>query len=126
MARAASPDGIPAFRRASAPASATSSWSGPTVGLASISTMDFTSPSPLRRWSWVYRVLAGKIDLIAGNSGSSVRANGLACLTFFRSAARGLHVPAELTPESTKREARKRRASERPRLLRRVGPREFK
>src|SRR5689334_4227692 len=35
--------------------------------------------------------------------------------TFFRSAARGLHVPARLTRESTKREARKRRASERPR-----------
>src|ERR1051326_3636094 len=36
--------------------------------------------------------------------------------TFFRSAARGLHVPAKLTPEPAKREARKRRASERPRV----------
>src|ERR1041385_3189748 len=37
-------------------------------------------------------------------------------LTFFRSAARGLHVPARLTPEATKHEARKRRASVRPRV----------
>ena len=37
-------------------------------------------------------------------------------LTFFRSAARGLHVPTRLTPESTKHEARKRRASKRPRV----------
>src|SRR5262245_6512358 len=37
-------------------------------------------------------------------------------LTFFRSAARGLHVAAELTREPTRREARKRRASERPRV----------
>src|ERR671928_132179 len=37
-------------------------------------------------------------------------------LTFFRSAARGHHVPADLTRESTKHEARKRRASERPRV----------
>src|ERR671919_67149 len=37
-------------------------------------------------------------------------------LTFFRSAARGLHVPATLTPEIAKRKARKRRASERPRV----------
>src|SRR5947209_18986041 len=37
-------------------------------------------------------------------------------LTFFRSAARGLHVPAKLTHVSTKREARKRRASKRPRV----------
>jgi|ERR1041385_4756227 hypothetical protein len=37
-------------------------------------------------------------------------------LTFFRSAARGLHVPTELTREPTKREARKRRANERPRV----------
>src|SRR5438105_4142309 len=37
-------------------------------------------------------------------------------LTFFRSAARGLHVPATLTPEPTKHEARKRRANERPRV----------
>jgi len=29
----------------------------------------------------------------------------------FRSGARGLHVPAKLPPESTKREARKRRAT---------------
>jgi hypothetical protein len=36
--------------------------------------------------------------------------------TFFRSAARGLHVPAKLTPKHTKHEARKRRASERPRV----------
>ena len=36
--------------------------------------------------------------------------------TFVRSAARGLHVPARLTPEPTKHEARKRRASERPRV----------
>jgi len=40
---------------------------------------------------------------------------GEAGITFFRSAARGLQVPAKLTPELTKREARKRRASERPR-----------
>jgi hypothetical protein len=33
--------------------------------------------------------------------------------TFFRSAARGLHVPAELTREATEREPRKRRANER-------------
>ena len=37
-------------------------------------------------------------------------------LTFFRSAARGLHVPATLTPEPAKHEARKRRATERPRV----------
>src|ERR1041385_1350590 len=37
-------------------------------------------------------------------------------LTFFRSAARGLHVPARLTRESTEHEPRKRRASERPRV----------
>jgi hypothetical protein len=37
-------------------------------------------------------------------------------LTFFRSAARGLHVPGELTREPTKHEARKRRASVRPRV----------
>ena len=36
--------------------------------------------------------------------------------TFFRSAARGLQVPATLTPEPTKHEARKRRASVRPRV----------
>jgi hypothetical protein len=36
--------------------------------------------------------------------------------TFFRSAARGLHVPAALTREPAKHEARKRRASERPRV----------
>src|SRR5689334_5320890 len=36
--------------------------------------------------------------------------------TFFRSAARGPHVPARLTPEPAKHEARKRRASERPRV----------
>ncbi len=36
--------------------------------------------------------------------------------TFFRSADRGLHEPAELTPEPTKHEPRKRRASERPRV----------
>ena len=36
--------------------------------------------------------------------------------TFFRSAARGLHVPTTLTHEVAKREARKRRASERPRV----------
>src|SRR5947208_4155548 len=36
--------------------------------------------------------------------------------TFFRSAARGLHVPAKLTPAPAKHEARKRRASERPRV----------
>jgi len=41
---------------------------------------------------------------------------GLVRLTFFRSAARGLHVPTKLTPEFAKREARKRRASERPRV----------
>src|SRR5437763_3874198 len=38
------------------------------------------------------------------------------CPTFFRSAARGLHMPARLTPEPAKHEARKRRASERPRV----------
>src|ERR1041385_5013413 len=37
-------------------------------------------------------------------------------LTFFRSAARGLPAPAVLPPESTKQEARKRRASARPRV----------
>ena len=36
--------------------------------------------------------------------------------TFFRSAARGLQVPATLTPEPAKHEARKRRASVRPRV----------
>src|SRR5437016_6700131 len=36
--------------------------------------------------------------------------------TFFRSAARGLHVPAKLPPDLTKREARKRRTNERPRV----------
>lgn len=36
--------------------------------------------------------------------------------TFFRSAARDLHVPAKLTPQPTKPEARKRRTSERPRV----------
>lgn len=38
------------------------------------------------------------------------------CLTFFRSAARGLHVPTKLTREPTEHEARKRRANERPRV----------
>ena len=38
------------------------------------------------------------------------------CLTFFRSADRGLHAPTELTREATKHQARKRRASERPRV----------
>ena len=37
-------------------------------------------------------------------------------LTFFRSAARGLHVPAKLTPEPAEHEARKRRANARPRV----------
>src|SRR6266850_3590222 len=37
-------------------------------------------------------------------------------LTFFRSGARGLHAPTTLPPEPTKHEARKRRASERPRV----------
>jgi hypothetical protein len=36
--------------------------------------------------------------------------------TFFRSGARGLNVPANLTPEPAKHEARKRRANERPRV----------
>ena len=36
--------------------------------------------------------------------------------TFFRSAARGLRVPAALTPETTKHEPRKRRANKRPRV----------
>jgi hypothetical protein len=36
--------------------------------------------------------------------------------TFFRSAARGLHLLATLTPEPAKHEARKRRTSERPRV----------
>ncbi len=36
--------------------------------------------------------------------------------TFFRSGARGLHVPAGLAPEATKHEARKRRTNERPRV----------
>ena len=40
----------------------------------------------------------------------------VARLTFFRSAARGLHVAGELTREPTKREARKRRPGERPRV----------
>ena len=39
-----------------------------------------------------------------------------ACLTLFRTAARGLHVPAGLTREPTEDEARKRRASVRPRV----------
>src|ERR1051325_3907840 len=37
-------------------------------------------------------------------------------LTYFRSAARGLHVPPKLTPEPTKHAARKRWANERPRV----------
>ena len=37
-------------------------------------------------------------------------------LTFFRSAARGLHTPAARRAASRKNEARKRRASERPRV----------
>src|SRR5436305_1367328 len=37
-------------------------------------------------------------------------------ITFFRSADRGLHVPARLTPEPAKHEARERRTSERPRV----------
>jgi len=37
-------------------------------------------------------------------------------LTFFRSGARGLHVPAKLPGESAKHEARKRRANKRPRV----------
>ena len=37
-------------------------------------------------------------------------------LTFFRSAAHGLHVPTDVTRDATKHEARKRRASERPRV----------
>src|ERR1041385_4255844 len=41
------------------------------------------------------------------------RAGGL---TFFRSAARGPHVPARLTPEPAEHEARKRRANKRPRV----------
>ena len=36
--------------------------------------------------------------------------------TFFRSAARGLHVPAKLTSEPTKREGLQPRANERPRV----------
>ena len=36
--------------------------------------------------------------------------------TFFRSADRGLHLLAKLRRDSTKHEARKRRASERPRV----------
>ena len=40
----------------------------------------------------------------------------VARLTFFRSVARGLHVPATLPREPTKHEARKRRANERPRV----------
>src|SRR5437667_6766062 len=42
---------------------------------------------------------------------ASVAIHGVG-LTFFRSGARGLHVPARLTPESAKYEARKRRANE--------------
>jgi hypothetical protein len=38
------------------------------------------------------------------------------CPTVLSSAARGLHVPTRLTPEPAKREARKRRANERPRV----------
>jgi len=37
-------------------------------------------------------------------------------LTFFRSAARGLHLPARLTRQPAKYKARTRRASERPRV----------
>ncbi len=37
-------------------------------------------------------------------------------LTFFRSAARGLQVPARRTPEPAKHEGRKPRANERPRV----------
>ena len=37
-------------------------------------------------------------------------------LTFFRSGARGLRVPASLPPELAKHEARERRANERPRV----------
>src|SRR5437016_6997608 len=37
-------------------------------------------------------------------------------ITFFRSAARGLHLPARLTRESTKREGLQPRANERPRV----------
>ena len=36
--------------------------------------------------------------------------------TFFRSGARGLHVPARLPTAPTEREARKRRTNERPRV----------
>src|SRR5258705_4857 len=37
-------------------------------------------------------------------------------LTFFRSGARGLHVPTRLPREPAEQEARKRRAKERPRV----------
>src|SRR5437763_16780016 len=42
--------------------------------------------------------------------------NAITGLTFFRSAARGLHMPATLTPESAKHEGLQPRASERPRV----------
>src|ERR1041385_1136169 len=76
--------------------------------------------SPSRRVIW-HEI---PYPCVAGPSKSRVeldypgrpRYAGFARLTFFRSAARGLHVPASLTLEPTKHEARKRRASERPRV----------
>lgn len=46
---------------------------------------------------------------------ANLRIAHLRHLTSFRSAARGLHVPTDLTPEAAQHEARKGRASERPR-----------
>src|ERR1051325_2049193 len=55
----------------------------------------------------------------ANRNSLALRRSGRASVvvpTFFRSAARGLHAPGDLTPELTKHEARKRRADERPRV----------
>src|SRR5436853_5940939 len=55
--------------------------------------------------------LSGSVDMLAVRGASDSDR-----LTFFRSAARGLHVPTRLAREPTKHEARKRRASVRPRV----------
>ena len=52
---------------------------------------------------------------VTTNGGSVVASRELG-LTFFRSGARGLHLPGGLPPEPAKQEARKRRANERPRV----------
>jgi len=65
---------------------------------------------------------SGQVGLIARKKNEKQSARKRTALdnrfhrTFFRSAARGLHVPTRLTREATKHEARKRRASERPRV----------